>query len=128
MAGTPTDIAAGRVRADLAKADAPDPLVRQDWFERSAERGDYAVTALRNLSARMRGIAQATVTQAAAERVGTDVVSSAAGSAPARQASPSVSPWGGAADQAAQAYRSSGSSPGRLRPRRSRRRTLSRRA
>jgi hypothetical protein len=100
FAAAPTQAAAGRTRADLAKFDEKDPMVRRDWFERSSEEADYGRTALRNLSARLQSIAEAAQAREAAARVGvTEPDGGSAEPATAAAGPTVVSAWGGAADR-----------------------------
>jgi hypothetical protein len=51
------------------KAEEKRPFASQDWFERSADKADGGRTALENLMARMKGLADAAEQRRAAERV-----------------------------------------------------------
>ena len=100
MATSPLEVVAGDVRAGLAKPDEERSTVRKDWFELTSERAEGGRTALRNLNARMRGLAEAAQAREAAERVAQAEPRADSDAAPvvSRATAPAVSPWGGSAD------------------------------
>src|SRR5215217_6950506 len=65
------------------KAEEKHAFASQDWFERSSEKADGGRTALKNLIARMKSIADAAAQRDAAARVGQTPASEATESEPA---------------------------------------------